>query len=114
MIVGLRQAQFSREDLFTHRGLSGPAILQISSYWKKPEAISVDWAPEQDLLAPLRAENARRDLPAAKAALSAHLPVRLADRLLEAAQPRDWTNTRSTSWSPAAFLDIRTQRHGRL
>ena len=41
--------------LFTHRGLSGPAILQISSYWKKHEAIHIDWAPGQQLLAPLRA-----------------------------------------------------------
>ncbi|MGP8185195.1 MAG: NAD(P)/FAD-dependent oxidoreductase [Terracidiphilus sp.] len=92
VIVACGKHSFREKILFTHRGLSGPAILQISSYWKKPEAISVDWAPEQDLLAPLRAENARRDLPAAKAALSAHLPVRLADRLLEAAQPRNWTN----------------------
>ena len=69
--------------LFTHRGLSGPAILQISSYWNKPEAIRIDWSPGQQLLAPLRAANARRDLAAAKAALRAQLPARLADRLLE-------------------------------
>ena len=34
--------------LFTHRGLSGPAILQISSYWKNDEAISIDLAPERE------------------------------------------------------------------
>jgi predicted Rossmann fold flavoprotein len=78
--------------LFTHRGLSGPAILQISSYWKQPETIRIDWSPERSLLAPLRAANARRDLAAAKAALRAQLPVRLADRLLEAASPQSWTN----------------------
>jgi predicted Rossmann fold flavoprotein len=82
--------------LFTHRGLSGPAILQISSYWKKPEAIRVDWSPGQSLLAPLRALNARRDPPAAKAALRAHLPARLADclvdRLLDGPAPVSWTN----------------------
>ncbi len=83
---------FREKMLFTHRGLSGPAILQISSYWKYPDAIRVDWSPGQPMLAALRAENARRDLPALKAALRAHLPVRLADRLAETAAPESWTN----------------------
>jgi len=72
---------FHEKMLFTHRGLSGPAILQISSYWKKPEAIRIDWSPGQPLLTPLRAPNARRDLAAVRSALRAHLPARLADRL---------------------------------
>lgn len=92
VIASCGKRSFREKMLFTHRGLSGPAILQISSYWKKPEAIRIDWAPEQRLLAPLRAANARRDLAAAKAALRAQLPVRLADRLLEAAAPESWTN----------------------
>jgi predicted Rossmann fold flavoprotein len=83
---------FREKMLFTHRGLSGPAILQISSYWKEQDAIRIDWAPGRELLAPLRAENARRDVPAARAALRAQLPVRLADRLLEVAAPSKWTN----------------------
>jgi len=83
---------FKEKMLFTHRGLSGPAILQISSYWMKPDAIQIDWAPGSDLLAPLRTANARRDLIAAKTALRAKLPVRLADRLLEIATPQNWTN----------------------
>ncbi len=83
---------FTEKMLFTHRGLSGPAILQISSYWKKPEAIHIDWAPGQQLLEPLRARNATRDSAAAKAALRAHLPARLADRLIEVATPEGWTN----------------------
>jgi len=87
--------------LFTHRGLSGPAILQISSYWNKPdpilpEAIKIDWAPGQHLLAPLRAPKARRDPAAAKAALRTQLPARLADRLvdrlLDVPAPASWTN----------------------
>ena len=83
---------FREKMLFTHRGLSGPAILQISSYWKYPDAIRVDWSPGQPLLAAMRVENTRRDLPALKAALRAHLPIRLADRLAEAAAPERWTN----------------------
>jgi predicted Rossmann fold flavoprotein len=90
--VACGKRSFKEKMLFTHRGLSGPAILQISSYWKNPEAIQVDWAPEQNLLAPLRTMNARRDLAAAKAALHAHLPARLAERLLEVAAPQSWTN----------------------
>ncbi|HEX4039397.1 MAG TPA: NAD(P)/FAD-dependent oxidoreductase [Acidobacteriaceae bacterium] len=87
---------FREKMLFTHRGLSGPAILQISSYWKrdvgKEGAIRIDWAPGQPMLAPLRAAQARRDPAGAKAALRAHLPARLADRLLEIAGPQGWTN----------------------
>jgi predicted Rossmann fold flavoprotein len=92
VIASCGKRSFRERMLFTHRGLSGPAILQISSYWKPSEAIRIDWSPEQRLLAPLQAAHARRDLAAAKAALRAHLPVRLADRLLEAASPQSWTN----------------------
>jgi predicted Rossmann fold flavoprotein len=92
VIAACGKEKFAEKMLFTHRGLSGPAILQISSYWKKPEAIRIDWAPEQELLAPLRNANARRDAPAAKAALRELLPARLADRLIEVAAPEKWTN----------------------
>ena len=83
---------FREGMLFTHRGLSGPAILQISSYWKPPEPIHIDWAPDRQLLAPLRTPHARRDLASLKAALRMHLPARLADRLAEVAAPQGWTN----------------------
>src|SRR5690606_25380446 len=45
------RARFAEAMLFTHRGLSGPAILQISSYWREGEAITVDLAPGVDVLA---------------------------------------------------------------
>ena len=83
---------FQEKLLFTHRGLSGPVILQISSYWKRPEAICIDWSPGQEVLASLRAANARRDAKTLQAALRARLPVRLADRLAEMAAPQRWTN----------------------
>jgi predicted Rossmann fold flavoprotein len=83
---------FREKMLFTHRGLSGPAILQISSYWKQPEPIRIDWAADHQLLASLRTPNARRDLASLKAALRMHLPARLADRLAEVAAPPGWTN----------------------
>ncbi len=87
-----RKQSFTEKMLFTHRGLSGPAILQISSYWKRPEPIRIDWAPGQKLLTPLFAKNARRDLVAAKAALREQVAARLADRLIEVAAPKSWTN----------------------
>lgn len=84
---------FKEKMLFTHRGLSGPAILQISSYWKRPETVRIDWAPGRELMAQLKVKDARRDLPAAKAALRAQLPARLADRLIDVADQQSWTNS---------------------
>jgi predicted Rossmann fold flavoprotein len=92
VIARCGKSSFREKMLFTHRGLSGPAILQISSYWRPAESIRIDWAPERRLLAPLRTPRAPRDRTAAKAALRAQLPVRLADKLLEAAAPQSWTN----------------------
>jgi predicted Rossmann fold flavoprotein len=96
VVAACGKKSFREKMLFTHRGLSGPAILQISSYWNKPQTIHVDWSPGQHLLEPLRAPNAPRDLAELKAALRAHLPARLAnglaDRLLEVAAPKRWTN----------------------
>jgi len=78
--------------LVTHRGLSGPAILQISSYWRAPATVSIDLAPGQDITAPLRELNARRDTAAAKLAFRHALPNRLADRWVDLHPPADWTN----------------------
>jgi predicted Rossmann fold flavoprotein len=92
VVVSAGKRSFTEKMLFTHRGLSGPAILQISSYLKQPEAIRIDWAPARRLLAALQAPHARRDELAMKAALRAELPARLADRLVDVAAPTSWTN----------------------
>ncbi len=92
VIASCGKRSFTEKMLFTHRGLSGPAILQISSYRSRGESIHIDWSPGQPVLAPLREANARRDLAALKTALSAQLPVRLADRLVDVAAPHSWTN----------------------
>jgi predicted Rossmann fold flavoprotein len=85
--------RFREKMLFTHGGLSGPAILQISSYWKPSTSVTIDLAPEHDFTAPIRNSNgARRDLSALKAALRAVLPHRLADRWLDLHPPAAWTN----------------------
>jgi predicted Rossmann fold flavoprotein len=84
--------QFHDKILITHRGLSGPAILQISSYWKPGTPLSVDLAPGKDLTASSRKRTGGRDLSAARNTFRAALPQRLADRWLETHTPRDWTN----------------------
>ena len=69
---------FQEDLLFTHRGLSGPAVLQISSYWSEGQPVRIDLAPGVDLLAELgRAKATSRKLIANE--LAAWLPSRLAD-----------------------------------
>ncbi len=84
--------RFREKMLITHRGLSGPAILQISSYWKTPQPITIDLAPNEHLTAPLRLPEAARNLATAKAAFRTSLAQRLADRWLEHNAPPKWTN----------------------
>lgn len=74
---------FREKMLFTHRGLSGPAILQASSYWKPGEALQLDLLPEIDLIAVLRQARTGGDRAELRTALSRFLPKRLADRWLD-------------------------------
>jgi predicted Rossmann fold flavoprotein len=87
-------ASFREKMLITHRGLSGPAILQASSYWKwnGGAEVTIDMAPGKDWTAPLRSGLGRRDLVAARGALRKVLPQRLADRWVAQHAPEDWTN----------------------
>ncbi|MHB1959837.1 MAG: BaiN/RdsA family NAD(P)/FAD-dependent oxidoreductase [Acidobacteriaceae bacterium] len=90
--------QFRENLLFTHRGLSGPAILQISSYWKPGEPLEIDLAPEDAWTRPWRDPNLPRNLTTAKQLLRATLPHRLADRWLALHPPEDWTNRSLNAW----------------
>jgi hypothetical protein len=92
VVVTTDSHQFHDKMLITHRGLSGPAILQISSYWQESEPITIDLAPQYELTAPLRAVAAGRDLTAARIAFRRVLPNRLADRWLDLHPPNGWTN----------------------
>jgi len=75
-------AQSFRENiLFTHRGLSGPAILQISSYWREGETISLDLTPELDAEALLNERKRARPKAEPKTILAELFPVRLAHAL---------------------------------
>jgi predicted Rossmann fold flavoprotein len=83
---------FREKLLVTHRGLSGPAVLQVSSYWRPGETVAIDLAPGTDVMAPLLVRNARRDAAAAIVALRSVLPSRMAERWVAINTPTDWTN----------------------
>ncbi len=92
MIASAGRQKFREKLLITHRGLSGPAILQISSYWREAEPITIDWAPEKSVTANLLAKTTGRDATAAKTTLKGYFAARLADRLIDLADPPRWTN----------------------
>ena len=76
-------ASFKEAMLFTHRGLSGPAILQISSYWREGEAITVAMAPGQDVYARLKAAKEENGKQMVHTALGHITPRRLAESICE-------------------------------
>ena len=96
-VKSARGPAFREKMLVTHRGLSGPAVLQASSYWRPGEAFTIDFAPAlppgAKLLEPLFETGARRDLQAFRNALRAVLPQRLATHLGEVAAPPGWSNS---------------------
>jgi hypothetical protein len=91
VIASTDHHSFREKMLFTHRGLSGPAILQISSYWKEGCPISLDLAPERNVSASIRAAKTR-NFAAARKTFQEFLPARLASRWLEFHQPESFTN----------------------
>ena len=91
--VSCGKPRFREKMLITHRGLSGPAILQISSYWKSGEAIAIDLAPGSDVTAALREPKAVRNITTMKSALHKFLPSRFANRWLDLHAPAKWTNS---------------------
>jgi predicted Rossmann fold flavoprotein len=92
VIAASNSARFREKMLITHRGLSGPAILQASSYWRPGDAVGIDLAPDRDVTAALRAPAARKDTASLKSALHNALPRRFAERWQEIHPPSRWTN----------------------
>jgi predicted Rossmann fold flavoprotein len=74
---------FSEAMLFTHRGISGPSVLQISSYWREGEEIRIAMLPKTNLFAVLRQARAENGRQAVQTVLAAHLPKKLAQTLAE-------------------------------
>ena len=82
--VNNQRIAFNRENiLFTHRGLSGPAILQLSSYWKAGEAITINLTPDIDIAAYLKSRLAKQANVKLKTVLSELLPKRLVRIMFE-------------------------------
>jgi predicted Rossmann fold flavoprotein len=92
VMVSCDSQPFRDKMLITHRGLSGPAILQASSHWQRAQPITIDLVPGKEWTAPLLQPKARRDSASVRKALRDVLPQRLADRWLDLHPPKDWTN----------------------
>ena len=99
-VVGEQKARrkipgFRERLLVTHRGVSGPAVLQASSYWRPGGEVSFDMAPGLEVFRPLLAQVSGRDWNSAYTALRTVLPTRMAERwvrLRANASAGDWTN----------------------
>ena len=89
--VSTDHSAFREKMLITHRGLSGPAILQISTSWREHRSIRIDLAPGRDVTVAIR-EAKERNLGVARSALQGILPKRLAARWLDLHVPPAWTN----------------------
>jgi predicted Rossmann fold flavoprotein len=117
--TGKRKAAFREKMLITHRGLSGPAILQISSYWQPGEPIQFDLAPGLNVMEPMLVSRPpvqsaaraqvfapirtlpRRDLNSIYDLLRPILPARMSERWLNLHPPTDWTNASLTKFEAA-------------
>jgi predicted Rossmann fold flavoprotein len=98
VIASCSGQQFREKMLITHRGLSGPAILQISSYWKPSQPILIDLAPGSEITAAFRDPTMPRNLGTLRAELRKFLAHRLADRWLDTHAPTSWTNQALADW----------------
>ena len=92
VIASCNGERFREKMLVTHRGLSGPAILQISSYWKKPQPLHIDLSPGMRLTTIFEDSKTPRTANTLRTELRQILSTRLADRWLELHAPESWTN----------------------
>ena len=81
VVASAGKAAFREAALFTHRGLSGPAILQASSYWSNGEVIDIDFLPDADAAALLAAAKRANPRATLRSTLERHVPGRLAEAL---------------------------------
>jgi predicted Rossmann fold flavoprotein len=108
VVAGFGEQRFRESMLITHRGLSGPAILQISSYWTKGGPVQVDLAPGRDVTAALRNGDAR-NMAAARAAFQGVLPKRFATRWLELHAPA--AKGAKDTWSKQELEELERRVH---
>ena len=91
VIASFDGATFREKMLITHRGLSGPAIMQISSYWDRGKQIAFNLAPGREVT-PAVQKAKYRNLPEVVAAFQGIMPKRLAERWVELHEPESLTN----------------------
>ena len=82
-VVSCGETKFAEAMLFTHRGISGPSILQISSYWREGDEIRIAMLPETDIFEALREQRKQNGKQALQTALAVYLPRKLAQTLAE-------------------------------
>ena len=97
VVASANHHAFREKMLITHRGFSGPAILQISSYWEKGQPIHLDLAPDREISSAIRTAKFR-NLAAAQNAFQGILPKRFAERWLEHHAPAAWNNDALAKW----------------
>jgi predicted Rossmann fold flavoprotein len=97
--VSTSDASFRENILFTHRGLSGPAILQISNYWRRNEAVSIDLMPETSIETIAKNLESRQTL---SKYLSQFVPARLAESLV----PNELAKTPLNTISQKEVIDV--------
>ncbi|MDD5276937.1 MAG: NAD(P)/FAD-dependent oxidoreductase [Methylovulum sp.] len=107
-VVSNKRQAFSENILFTHRGLSGPAILQISSYWQAGEDITIDLLPGLDVLAMLQEKRRQKLKNTVKTVLETQLPKRLLGCLL----PEGLLDTALPDCSDRLLATVAGQLHG--
>ncbi len=107
---------FRENLLFTHRGLSGPAVLQISSYWQPGEFVSINLLPDVDLETFLNEQRNAHPNQSLKNTLAVHLPKRLVERLQQLGQIPDVSlkqlNVRDQQALISTLTDWRVQPNG--
>ncbi len=81
--VHCRKMEFTENILITHRGVSGPAILQISSYWQQGEAIEIDLLPNLEIESAIQQRKSLNDRVEIRTVLAEYLPKRFVDRVFE-------------------------------
>ncbi|MCS4306159.1 putative Rossmann fold flavoprotein [Rheinheimera pacifica] len=100
---------FPEDMLFTHRGLSGPAILQISSYWQPGDDVIVNMAPQTDVADFLATQQQAHPEQEVKTALAKLLPKRLVEKLLEL---KIFTNQPLKALNPKSIKQLADNLHG--
>jgi predicted Rossmann fold flavoprotein len=108
IVAAFGEQRFRESMLITHRGLSGPAILQISSYWSRGKPLHIDLAPGRDVTSAMR-NGVARNMATARVAFQGVLPKRFATRWLDLHAPAA-KGTKDT-WSKLELEELERRVH---